>query len=208
MERRSILAALGGLSAGLSGCFGSTPSESATDSDDQRIDVTANEPLEEIDIGFTVSIEDTATADQPAKLRIVMRNHAGDGRTNLSQTVETGPKPPFSGRIGETDGGDRLVLEPISLEGAETSADHADGDCWRATPDLLERLLAETEGDGQTVSLDADGGVYLTYYLLAHPDADGCMPAGTYRFESDRYGEADHTWGFELTLTEPITSTE
>ncbi|TYT63958.1 hypothetical protein [Natrialba swarupiae] len=207
MKRRTMLTAVGGGVVATAGCLASIPAGDDDSEPEYGIEIETDDALEAVDIGFGVEVEEGATPESPAKLNITMYNHAGDGATSFAQTVETGPDPPFSGRIGENENDDRLVLEPILIEGDDTRGEHVDGDCWRASSWLLESILEYAEGEGGSISLDASGGLYLTYYLLVHPDADGCMPAGTYRFESDQYGVDDHTWGFDLTLLEPITAT-
>lgn len=168
------------------------------------VSVSTDEGIDAIEIDFRASVERAATADHPMNLRITLLNRRGDRGTQFSQTVRTGPTPPFSPPVGTADHGGRLVLDPQLVEGAETLGEHAGGRCWRAEDGTVSYLRDVAAEDGRDVTLDADGGVYLTYHVLAHHGNGPCVPAGTYRFESDEYGREGHTWGFDLTIDDPI----
>ncbi len=135
-----------------------------------------------------------------------MYNHAGDGATSFAQTVETGPDPPFSGRIGENENDDRLVLEPILIEGDDTRGEHVDGDCWRASSWLLESILEYAEGG--RVDLTGRERRSLPHLLPARPPRCGWLYArGNVPVRIGPVRRGRPHLGFDLTLLEPITAT-
>lgn len=206
MRRRRFLGWAGASTVGLSGCLGAG---SGTADDEEAISVTTDEPPSEPNVGFGVTVEQRATTEQPARLRITIHNRKGSDGVEKAQTIRAGPEPPISSHVGTGPDGAKLVLEPIYAEGMDSAGTHGGGRCWYATEGLVSLLTDVDTDERQNVTLDAGGGVFLTYYLLGHHENDPCIPAGTYRFESAEYGArdgpSDVEWGFDLTIDSSVS---
>lgn len=156
--------------------------------------VDEHDGIGHLDVGVDASLENGPTDDHPVKLRIDLPNGRGHREQNRQQ------RPP--GRLPAVlrpgrRRGHRVAarLDPLVVEDADTMGEHDGGACWRASPSLVEFLRDDASGDGGTVSLDAGGGIYLTYHVLARADNDPCMPAGTDGFTSDECGSTGRPWG-------------
>lgn len=173
LPRRSLLR-LGGVLLG-AGCV--APPGGSDDDTPTRTDggtPTGDGPtvtLDAVDDPPDVSVEPavevigaTATDDHPPKLRATVTN-----RSDGSVTVGEGRAVVFA---YVSDAGDHLTLLPAGGDYP------VEAGCWR-----LREPIAVTE-EYRTVTLDPDEAVSQVQGVYGAADGTGCLPTGTFRFES------------------------
>lgn len=203
MHRRRYLAVVAASLAGTAGCLGGAGGGDAADGESfPTVTAAGDDVAADRDAALTVGVEDGFGESSPAALRIAYEN-VGDAEREVTFAVSP-PFPPYAGE--RTDGDGRLTIVPSFREHVDPQPAPEDGGddpfvpaapadgCWRARASVAgeDIGLTRTVGPGETVA--------ETYSLLAHPDSESCLAAGSYRFEDPRYFGADEPWGFEVTL--------
>lgn len=190
------------LLSGLAGCTGSGPDETpppGTDgSGETRPSGTGGPGVslvttdENLDLPIRPGVElvrDTATSEQPPRLRMTLTNTSdepvtvGEGRAVHFEYV--------------TDDSGALILLPGDSEPEYP----AEPDCWRLTEGI-----AVTE-EYRTFEIESGSSSSRLVDLYATPDVDGCLPVGEYRFETtisivsaNAEPESSAKWGFSILL--------
>ena len=206
LTRRQYVQYAGGaggvLISGVAGCAGAGPDETPpadTDGDDTNetrpagtggpgISLTATDETTDLSIQPVVEVvRETATAEHPPQLRTQLTNTSDE-----SVTVGEGRAVHFE-YVSDDDG----ILTLLPERGNNLAA----SDCWRLTDTIVttEEYRTVEIGPGETSSRLVD--------LYATVDADGCLPVGAYRFETQitvrtdgGESESSATWGFSVTL--------
>ncbi len=200
MRRRVVLAGIAsGTTVGVAGCLGT-----GTDGMDDAptlYEVDAEVTMFESDypLTSTADVVSHATEETPARVEIGLTNTGDDAlRKSLGAT------PPFSDHSAERIDGDATAyLAPDSRR--QFGIDHVDEDvgadenppapidgCW-VVEGVGHNLIATNP------RLEPGEEITETYSVFADVDNDGCLPAGTYRFEEPT-GDAgtDSPWVIDL----------
>jgi hypothetical protein len=136
--------------------------------------------------------EDVATATHPPEMRVTVTN-----ATDRTLQVGEGRAVVFA-YVTDTTGD--LILLPAEGEYP------AEPDCWR----LTEGVVVTEEYRVVTLEAGASTSQRVALYGMPADGDDGCLPVGTFRFESmyavaeegtvPDEGERRGTWGFSVTL--------
>lgn len=129
----------------------------------------------------------SSTEDHPAQVRISLTND-----TASSHSIESGRRPVFGSYFSEGDG-PRLLLAPPDWDLQPVNVG-----CWRPQGRIKPpNVIASYQlGPNETRSISAE--------VWTDPEADACLPTGSYRFEHEYClcGDRDQTtmWGFVLSV--------
>ncbi|PSQ38677.1 hypothetical protein BRD13_05785 [Halobacteriales archaeon SW_5_70_135] len=180
---RSVAAAAGVATAGCSGLDAG--------SQFPDLSVAAVDPVPLAEASADVAVERGFTGDRPATLRVALTNDADRERTVRS--LMGLPFPPYDGHQYDGDGVVELV--PRIEDYPDVVPAEPTRSCWAAT----RSAGGEDVDVGRTL---APGETFeRRYVLLSAPRADGCVPAGRYRFEKERYADTGERWGFTVEAT-------
>lgn len=213
MNRRALLAGLGGAAAALAGCTapgvggrGPTTAPSPVATEFPAVEIP-NPTVERNAYRVETEVVAEFSVERPAAVEIRLTNRGEHRRYSF------GGSPPYSDYWGERDGGDAgLLLVPADRTYVDVLApdrfdnvtarpgeepylrppEPVDG-CWRANGKLLRNDIA-LERDlapGETVA--------ERYDLVAGVENEGCLPAGRYEFGGRSYLD-DGDWALSLEL--------
>ena len=198
MKRRKFLGLLGatGLS-GLSGCVDPVQNAfSPTDQGHTRIEnIRTDVSPVEFNLQFTTEVEDrVSTESNPMGVSIALRN---DGSNNI--TVAGSNNEAFSSQ--ESTDGNLLLVEPTFWDEELIVS----GNCWKMKK---QKPILSTESQSTFRPSESESE---TYHLIGSPFNDGCIPPGSYRFEtefqiivgkeSQRRVNGEFTWGFVVEVS-------
>jgi len=216
IERRSVLKALGGISAvGTTGCVSSTNSETTTGSGGQDDSMTkpsssTSIPIENYrSLSFTANTLKQQSSKGPAQIKAKLSN---TGKNRLR--VGFGPTLITGGGGPALDWSTDIVPIPedsgVKIPGETRKVD----DCWRFLSD--EKLISQ--GILEWRKIDPDTSVTETYKVYTREDSGQCLPQGTYRYQDEVsirsesqsmtmtlivHIDKDHTLSAEATLEIP-----
>lgn len=179
MDRRSALSVIG---VALAGCAGGTNREGDEVAPreppiwETEIDSEFEVPSEAAGAQATATVAAEFTTEEPAQIELTIRSEREGERE-----FQFSPDPPFLSLTEERSDETRAVLVPETMEALGKDLDSVvpesttDG-CWRASsaPPQLPYLTSVFLNENETVS--------NTYYFLAHPEHEGCLPPDTYEF--------------------------
>jgi hypothetical protein len=129
----------------------------------------------------------SSTEKHPSEVQISLTNE-----TTTNRSIESGRRPVFGNFFSEGEG-PRLLLAPPDWDLQSIAAG-----CWKPErrikpPDVVDSYQV---GANETRSISAE--------VWTDPEADACLPIGSYRFEHEYhlYDDGNRTtmWGFVLSV--------
>lgn len=185
MRRRALLSTLAAATAALTGCSGLLTDEAK--SSDGPLYIDGVDITDEIPASVTARIVSQPTDDDPGVWEVQLTNDDTTRRYRFSWPA------PMSALVAEhVDPDARLYFQdPDSVTGRV-------GGCWTGDTTVLHAPPGTEESD-----LEPGRTIAFKNAVLAHPENEGCVPAGIYRV-AERYGvydERDEEWrSFDATF--------
>lgn len=165
-----------------------------SNTDEERVSTNNFSRHDDLNVKFTGEVIQQPTDQEPPRIELQFTNEG------LERVMSFGPVAPFTGLVDEDI---TLVLIPDTrgpLEAVDPDEpstfvpESRGGDCWRALHNPIWRSYLQNK------RLDTGDQLTEQYTLLAHADAEGCFPSGTYRFEGTFKIEEHHSLHFDVVV--------